>query len=253
MFDTLGDRMKFYESLTGIQLIPCIPVVVRLDGKNFHSFTRGLRKPFDTNLIDLMVATAKFLIEETNALVAFTQSDEISLVLHSIRRESPIYFNGKTHKINSVLASKCSVFFNKKLVDFLPEKADTMPVFDCRCFNVPNLEEAYNALKWRQLDAVRNSIQMVGQFFFSHKTLHGKSCDEILKMLAEKAVNWHDFPSHCKNGVCLKREVTYSKFVADVDVDLPPKHHARTNPDMMIRRVKIVESQLDKKCLNDQK
>ena len=78
-------------------------------------------------------------------------------------------------------------------------------MFDARCFNIPK-EEVTNLIYWRQLDATRNSIQMVGQANFSHKELQNKSCNDIQDMLHEqKGINWNDYPTVCKRGTaCIK-------------------------------------------------
>ena len=103
MGDDLGDRMKRYEG--GDTFMPLLPVLVRLDGKNFSNFTKGLERPYDERLSKLMVATATVLAEETNAAIAYTQSDEITLVLFSSCFKSQIYFNGKASKVISILAA----------------------------------------------------------------------------------------------------------------------------------------------------
>ncbi len=241
--ESLGERMKFYEGVWGgvSQLMPLIPAVVRLDGKAFHSFTRGLAKPFDMGLIDLMVATTKFLVEETNACIGYTQSDEISLILMSESFDSQIYFDGRIDKINSILAGKCATYFNTQIPSMLPSKAGQMPVFDCRCFNVPNEQEAVNALIWREQDATRNSIQMAGQAQFSHNQLMNKSCNVIQEMLwQEKDINWNDYPAKCKRGTYVQRRKVTRPFSSEEIEKLPTKHQARTNPSLLVERNEVV-------------
>ena len=185
MNDSLGDRMKEFEGRFADRLMPLIPAVARLDGNNFHNFTKGLKRPYDQRLSDLMAATAQFLAEVSNATIAYTQSDEISLIWYSSEVDSQIYFDGKVNKINSILAAKASVFFHKLKPKYLPEKADIDAAFDCRVFNVPTKQEAGLYLLWRELDATRNSIQMAGQSEFSHSELQGVNCNEIQEMLQE--------------------------------------------------------------------
>ncbi len=239
--DSLGDRMKLYEqSHNGKSLLPLIPAIIRLDGKAFHTFTQGLDRPFDQNLISLMIHTCEFLVVETNALIGYTQSDEITLILMNNDYASQIYFNGRIDKINSILASKCSVFFNKNLQQYLPGKLYQNPVFDCRCFNVPTEQEAVNVLVWREQDAVRNSIQMAGQAEFSHNQLHGLSCAQIQERLFTlKGINWNAYPDRCKRGTYIQRTKVLRRFTSEEISLLPSKHLAHTNPDLMIERTKI--------------
>ena len=197
MFDTLGTRMKEnYESISKTRLIRRTPVIIRIDGKAFHTYTRGMAKPFDSILIIAMQNTMKFLCENVQGCVlGYHQSDEISLLLIDYKRfNSCAWFDNEVQKICSISASLATGFFNqeiKRLISNLTEeefKALSQPVseayqdildhklafFDARCFNVPR-EEVTNYFYWRQQDAIRNSVQMVGQFYFSHKELHKKS------------------------------------------------------------------------------
>ena len=240
--DSLGDRMKFYEGVWGgvKQLMPLIPAVIRLDGKAFHTFTKGLDKPFDLGLIDLMVETTKFLVDETNAVVGYTQSDEITLVLNSDSFDSQVYFDGRVDKINSILAGKCAAYFTSKLAEVLPKKAGLMPVFDGRCFNVPNEMEAVNALVWREQDATRNSIQMAGQAKFSHTQLQNKNCNQIQEMLwGERNINWNDYPDKCKRGTYVQRRKVVRPFSVEEIEKLPAKHAARANPELTVERTEV--------------
>lgn len=211
---SLADRMKYYENMSNkSELMKLMPVLVRLDGRSFHSFTRGLIKPFDERLTDLMIDCTKYIAGKLNAEIAYTQSDEISLLLYTKTFTSEIFFCGKISKINSIAASMLSVYFNDKLGNYLPMKQQEMnvdrsdyPVFDCRCWTVPNKTEAVNYFIWREQDAVRNSIQCAGQAQFSHKALNGVSCDEIQEMLfKEKGINWNDYPAKFKRGTYIKR------------------------------------------------
>lgn len=237
-FSTLGERMKFYEDLCGKQLCPLLPAVVRLDGKAFHTFTRGMEKPFDRNLMNLMSATTTFLAMETGASLAYTQSDEITLILPNDDPKSQIYFDGRVDKINSVLAATCSVYFNTRTMEWPSGRAlDLMPVFDCRCFNVPTEKEAVNVLVWREMDAVRNSIQALGQAHFSHFQLALKSCDDIQEMLfREKQINWNDLTPACKRGTYVQRKRVVRPFTTEEIDKLPPKHSARKDPNLTVER-----------------
>ena len=238
--DSLGDRMKGYENNTcGIKLLPRIPVMARLDGKGFSKFTKGLKRPYDERLSNLMVETTKYLVKETNANCGYTQSDEITLVWYSDTYESKIYFDGRLFKMISDLAAMASVFFNRKLNEYLPEKAHLMPRMDCRVWNVPNADEAANTFLWRELDATKNSISMAAQEYYSHKELHGKDGNEKQEMLFQKGINWNDYPSFFKRGSYIQRKRQLTKFTSEELLNLPPKHAARLNPDLVIERWNI--------------
>lgn len=231
--DSLGDRMKAYESIPKTFLTRRIPVIIRLDGKAFHTFTRGMKKPFDSILMQTMQETMKYLCENIQGCVlGYTQSDEITLVLTDYETiTTDAWFGYNVQKMTSISASMATLAFNK----FFEENCDIVwdsyyeawnhteeetkynemlysklnkALFDSRVFSIPK-EEVYNCLIWRQQDATRNSIQSVGQANFSQKQLNGKSCDMIQDMLfTEKGINWNSFPTDCKRGsCCYKRDV----------------------------------------------
>lgn len=236
----LNERMKLYEQQEiGRRFLPLLPIIARLDGRSFHSFTRGLDRPFDYRLSNLMTEVTKFLIEETNACIGYTQSDEISLVFYSGDVESQIYFDAKIFKMTSILAALTTAQFNKWLPVYLPEKLDCTPIFDCRVWNVPSKEEATNALIWREQDAIRNSVSMAAQSYYSHKQLHGKSSSNMLDMLLCKDVNWHDYPVFFKRGVYVQCHKVVRKFTADEWDKLSSKHNAKLNPDLEVERREI--------------
>lgn len=237
MVDALGDRMKLYEGAeAGRRATPLLPVLARLDGKNFSSFTRGLRRPYDGRLSALMVEVTRLLVEETCAAVGYTQSDEITLAFYSDRFDSQIYFDGRVQKMTSVLAATCSVLFNRRLPAAIPEKADLAPVFDCRVWTVPTLTEAANAFLWREQDATKNSVSMAAQAHYGHKALMNKNGAEKQQMLYEKGVNWNDYPASFKRGTYVRRRTIRSRLsVADLE-SLPPLHNARRNPDAVVER-----------------
>ena len=254
--ESLGDRMKFYERHFGSNLtylMPLVPAVIRLDGRAFHTFTRGLDRPFDRGMTDLMDRTTRYLVEETNACIGYTQSDEITLVLYAESHNSQIHLDGKVDKLNSLLASAASLYFASHLEDYIPSKAGQRPQFDCRCFSVPNKAEAVNALVWREQDATRNSIQMLGQANFSHARLQNKSCDEIQELLfSEKGINWNDTRDRDKRGGYFQRRHIERAFTAEELSNLPERHEARSNPDLVITRREIaaVEMPILTKVIN---
>ena len=225
---TLGDRMKNnYENISRYYLTRRTPVIIRIDGKAFHTFTRGFKKPFDDILVKTMQETMKYLCENIQGCVlGYTQSDEISLVLTDYAElTTDAWFGNNLQKMCSVSASMATLAFNKAFTrnilkqskrlytEYLDEK-DTSYIealeiamnkgamFDSRVFTIPR-EEVCNALIWRQQDATRNSIQSVGQANFSQKELHGKSCNDIQDMLmTQKGINWNDYSTTLKRGSC---------------------------------------------------
>lgn len=231
--DELGLRIKgFYENISKTKLMRRTPAIIRIDGKAFHTFTRGFQKPFDEVLIKTMQETTKYLCENIQGCVlGYTQSDEISLVLVDYQKlDTSAWFDYEVQKMCSIAASMATMAFNKAFVksyleyiktsrpDFAKENETEIyrkyistyanainkgAMFDARCFNIPK-EEVTNYIYWRQLDATRNSIQMVGQAYFSHKELHCKSCNNIQDMLMlQKGINWNNLPAYQKRGSCV--------------------------------------------------
>ena len=236
---TLGDRMKNnYENITRYYLTRRMPVIIRLDGRSFHTFTRGFKKPFDDILVSTMQDTMKYLCENIQGCVlGYTQSDEISLVLTDYAElTTDAWFGNNLQKMCSVSASMATLAFNKffsgRVQEFMydccddlggqviPEKKNeydnavkvyfnklNAAMFDSRVFTIPK-EEVCNYLIWRQQDATRNSIQSVGQANFSHKELQGKSCNNIQDMLMlQKGINWNDYATTVKRGSCCIKTV----------------------------------------------
>lgn len=228
MNDDLGDRMKSYERLGATeQLMPRLPIVIRLDGRAFHTFTRGLKRPFDQNFHSLMDEVAKKLVHETNAVIGYTQSDEITLLLHNDDPRSRPYFDGRRDKINSVLASLTSVWFNLLLPGFLPGKEQSLPVFDCRCFTVPTRFEATNVLVWREQDATRNAISMAAQAYFSHNQLQGKSSSVMQEMLfSQQGINFNDYPAGFKRGRYFRRMAVQRPYTPEQRAKVSRSHPA---------------------------
>ena len=209
--DALGDRLKAFEGLETNQLfIPNLPIYIRLDGRSFSKFTKGLVRPYDERMSALMIATTKYLVEQTHATIGYTQSDEISLVLKNTYGKGCI-FNGKKQKIVSTLSAMASAFFNSKLKEYLPEKDGLLPTFDCRAFNVPSVDEATNCILWREQDATKNSILMAASHYFSFNEVQKKNTSVLKDMLlTQKSINWHEYPPFFKYGTYVQRE-TYMK------------------------------------------
>lgn len=224
----LAKRMKKYESVTKTRLTNKVPCIIRLDGRSFHTFTKGFKKPFDEILIKTMQQTMKYLCENIQGCVlGYTQSDEITLVIIDYKKlTSDAWFDYEVQKMCSISASMATMAFNKYFYEYskdilrrinnaftctleehnyattLAKSIEKGAMFDARCFNIPK-EEVANVIYWRQLDASRNSIQMLGQSNFSHKELQNKSCNQIQDMLMiEKGINWNNIPTYQKRGSC---------------------------------------------------
>ena len=245
--DELGTRMKkYYEQIPKTKLMRRMPVIIRIDGKAFHTFTKGFKRPFDEILIKTMQETTKYLCENIQGCVlGYTQSDEITLVLVDYQTfETAAWFDYEVQKMCSIAASMATMAFNKyfkrnvdtEITDYVfflaPQCVEAQEkiaeyhtkllqatahgaMFDARVFNIPK-EEVTNCIYWRQLDASRNSIQMVGKANFSHKELQGKNCNAIQDMLMmQKGINWNDFPTYMKRGTCVIKEEYEDAIIRD--------------------------------------
>ena len=189
-----------------------------------------------------MVDTTKFLVKETNAIIGYTQSDEITLILYSGNMDSAIYNDGKKQKILSKLTGKTVSYFNERRKELLPDH-NKVANFDCRIFQVPNLHWATNSLLWRENDASKNSISMLAQSEFPHKELLGLNGNQMQdKLMTEKGINWNDLDVKFKRGTYVKRSVVTKAFTADELDTLPPGHNARRNPQLLIER-SVIEVQ----------
>lgn len=248
--NTLGTRMKEYEAVSKNHLMRRTPVIIRLDGKAFHTFTRGLDKPFDSDFVTMMQQTMLHLCENIQGCVlGYTQSDEITLVLVDYQnRDSCAWFDNQVQKIASISASMATLYFNRELSEMLRDLEEDLAaadyslpqahmyetnskkydkwydkeyraLFDSRVFNLPQYE-VINNLIWRQQDATRNSINSVAQSLFSHKELQGISSKDLQnKMLIERDVNWNDYPTHLKRGCCAIKD-SEGKWVLDINIPI---------------------------------
>jgi len=204
---SLGDRMKQYERNHKYYLIKKVPVIVRIDGRAFHSLK--LDKPYDLNFYEVMKVVAKGLLEQVqNCKLAYSQSDEISLLLFdNAGPRTECFFDNNIQKIVSITASIAAARFNKTCYynDWWPLPKTKDIVFDSRVFNMP-IHEVENYFIWRQQDATRNSIQMLGRAHFSHKELHKKNVNDIQDMLMlQKDINWNDTQTYFKRGWCITK------------------------------------------------
>lgn len=237
MNDILGDRMKMYEKQDSQKLQTFLtPIIARMDGRSFHTFTKGLNRPFDKNFSDCMIKTTELLVKETGACIGYTQSDEITLLWYNENPNSQIWFDGKVQKMVSQLAAQATLFFYREVVKRLPDYADKLPSFDARVWNVPSKADGVDALLWRELDAIKNSVSMAANKYFSDKELHGKHGNQKLAMLQSVGVDWNDYPTHFKRGTYVQRRKVMTMFSSEELENLSAKHAARTNPDLVVER-----------------
>ena len=224
--DNLGDRMKsYYEDRTKTYLPRRSNVIIRLDGCHFHTFTRGLIRPFDAYFTEAMVRTVEDLCKSFQGVkLGFVESDEISLLITDYDTlETDAWFDYSVQKMCSVSASMAALYFNKHFMDIIDEhlselkkeperltklleKVKMGAYFDARCFTLPT-QEVCNYFIWRQNDTIRNSVSSVAQANFSQKELNGKSQQMMKEMLLDKGVNWDTDISECwKYGSVIKKD-----------------------------------------------
>lgn len=240
--NSLDTRMKIYELPYKQRIVNKMPIIIRLDGKAFHTFTKGLKKPFDDLLIDTMQKTTVSLCKDIQgAKFGYTQSDEITIIstLDDFIR-SQQYLDGKVQKILSITASKATKYFNmhfynnveklkenpnlfKEIVDYeVYSKKIFKAEFDCRVMNIPETDIINNII-WRQEDASKNSLSALAQSHFTQKELDKKKKSDLMDMLMlEKGINWNDLPIYKKRGSCCYRNEN-RKWVLDLNMPIITK------------------------------
>lgn len=221
--DSLGDRMKGYEDACRSVLPGRFPAILRIDGKAFHTYTKGCARPFSEPLIDAMNATAIALCSEIQgAQIAYVQSDEISILVHNYKsHDSQPWFRNAIQKMVSVSAGVASAKMTVESIGVFGKMK--LATFDSRVFIVPE-SDVCNYFLWRQQDASRNSVQMVARTMFSDKECHRKSNSMLQEMMWGKGVNWNDLPTHHKRGRCISKTKferaggVRSKWVVDNEI-----------------------------------
>lgn len=220
LMDKLGERMKTYENVPKNYLTLGIPKVIRVDMRAGHTFCRRFERPFDDVFSNAMTGTAIELCKQIpKAVLAYKQSDEISIAINDENKDGTFncFFDGNVEKITSVSASIATLEFNKAFaneVESLIALSEQKPylgnlwkaLFDSRVFCLPNTTELHNYFLWREFDAIRNSVQMVGHANFTQKELQNKNTDEILNMLADKNINWNALPTKYRRGVLIVKK-----------------------------------------------
>ena len=223
--DSLGDRMKKYENIFRQYLPIRIPIILRLDGAHFHTYTAKCKKPVDEGLVECMNDTAITLCKTVQGCqIAYVQSDEISLLINNYQeRDTQAWFDNNIQKMVSISASVASVTFTQnsyKIWGFHDDAVGTgfegmgytssiikPAYFDSRAFVLPK-EEVVNYFLWRQQDATRNSVQMLARTLYSHKQLQNKGNSELQELCFQKGVNWNDCLTSQKRGRCIVKTKT---------------------------------------------
>jgi tRNA(His) guanylyltransferase len=249
--DPLGDRLKEYERReSDRRAMRGVPLIARVDGRSFSRFTKGMARPFDEDFANLMIETTKYLVDETNARVGYTQSDEISLILDPFTKDPDSemsddrrrggfgddrnLFDGRFQKLGSVIAGLATARFMLDAVRLWPDRLKRqLPVFDCRVFEVPDIEEACWALAWREEDALKNAISMACRAYYSPKEMFGKSSSMMQEMLFAKGVNFNDYRPHFKRGTYVQRRAVH-KILDEKTLARIPEDKRPTGP--VIRR-----------------
>lgn len=205
---SIGDRFKEYEHAFSYYLPRRIPVIIRVDGKAFHSVLQHATKPFDMEVVEAMQETAISLCEQIQgAVLAYGQSDEISILIHNYKNlNTEAWFNNNIQKMVSVSASIATNTFRDVIYNTSKFSINLDRVlFDSRVFVLPEAEVC-NYFIWRQQDAVRNSIQSLARSKYSQKQLHEKNCDELQEMIHQAGDNWNNLPTVLKRGWCIFRK-----------------------------------------------
>ena len=239
--DGLGDRCKAFElAEAGRRAMRGLPLLARLDGRAFHTFTRGLRRPYEHGMSMAMIETTRYLVQDMIAAIGYTQSDEITLAWYEPSQSATDYaFDGRFQKLASVLAGMASARFCQLLAAHLPGKVDETPHFDCRVWQVPTLADAADVFVWREDDATKNSISMAAGAHYSDRELDGKNSSAKQEMLFQKGINWNDFPSFFKRGTYLQRR-TVERTLTDAERERIPEAH-RPPPEALVKRTQVHE------------
>lgn len=230
---SLVDRMKGYEEAVGSKVLRRTPVIIRVDGKAFHTFTKRITPEtdplhqeghFSQSLHHVMTRTAAEVCREMqNVVLAYTQSDEISFLLKDWNNyDTQQWFDGKVQKIASVAASMTTAYFNNFWDVSFNDDTPARAFFDARVYNVPH-HDVDNYFIWRQKDMLRNSVNYIARQYFSHKQRHGKVVWQIIEMLSkEKGVEWGEYPLWEQRGSCIiKRPICADQSLWLIDDDIP--------------------------------
>lgn len=214
-------------------------ILMRLDGKNFSRWTKDLRKPYDTRLSTSMQQTTEQVMDYIGAQAAYTQSDEITLFLKK-KEGSQHFLGGRMQKLCSVTSAITTSAFQINTLEGGINFQDH-PLFDCRVWAVEDFKDVLNAFRWRERDAVRNSISAQAQVHFSKNSLKGKTSKDRLRMLREVGAPWEALPNYFKYGTHFVKTTVKRSFTVEELEKLPKKHQAHKNPDLEVERNQIIQ------------
>ncbi len=234
--DSLSLYVKKLEDATTAQKADASnAIVVRCDGRGFSSWTKNLNGPFDPRLKDVMVYVTKKLAEEFSAKIAYTASDEITIVMFHYGDNTEHYAGGRFQKIVSHAASIATAHFNAIVPSLIPEKAGNMAMFDARAWEC-SIKDTFSCLMARENSAIRNSVFMQARSVFSHKKIQGMGRQKLKILLQESGHSWDDIPDWAKRGIFIKKVSEELSLTEEELEKLPPKHNARLTPDFKFWR-----------------
>ncbi len=241
--DGLDVRCKRFEAAEAErQAMPGLPLLARLDGRAFHTFTRDLRRPYDEAMSRAMIETTRHVVEQMQAAIGYSQSDEITLAWYFPASSPTEYpFSGRYQKLASVLAGMATAKFNAEVARRLPHKAVELPHFDARVWQVPTLTEALEVFIWREDDATKNSLSMAARAHFTDAEVVGKKTADKHELLHRVGVNWNDFPAFFKRGSYLQRRPVSVALSADELAAIPERHRP---PGGVVSRHAVLELEL---------
>lgn len=221
----LSERMKGYEKVFDTKVPNRMPIIIRLDGKAFHTFTKTMEKPFDINFMKAMIEAMRYVCKNIQTTVfGYVQSDEISLLLFNYNTfESQPLFNNRIQKLTSISAATVTAFLNS----YLKLPLNNLQKFDARVFVLPE-KEVVNYFLWRQQDAETNSINMLAQSLYSHKELQNKNNLQLKELCFKKGNDWNDLETYKKRGTCTYKNVDakYDNELSEfdnwiIDIEIP--------------------------------
>ncbi len=240
--DEFGDLMKAQEQVEAGRVLDNQFIMARLDGRSFSKFTKGMERPYDTTMSDAMHNTMLYLVEETHALLGYTQSDEITLVYHADKATGTQYmFGGKVQKLTSTLAAMASVKFNREL------PTTKLPTFDARVWGLDTIKEVYDQFLWRRQDAKRNAVSMVAQSMFPHKDLQGVNTPDKISMIRYNGIELGDMPKFFTEGIYGKRVTKVITLPDEVLNNIPLQYRPtgpviRSAPELMILDLETMDA-----------
>lgn len=216
---SLGDRCKKNERIeTEQRFIPGVPLYIRIDGRGFSKFTKGMKRPFDADMSKLMQDTTKALMDEFNCCTGYTQSDEISLVING---NVDFPFDGKKQKLVSSMAAFASSYFAIEAMKYFPDRVQKRaPTFDCRIVSATKNDVVENFI-FRVRDCIKNSSTMAASAYFSHKQLQGVQSKQKIEMLKLAGVDFYDFPLYFREGTFFKKALIEKEIPDDIWDKIP--------------------------------